>query len=319
MKTPAFWQTNNIISFLFSPLGALYNFATQYRIKNNIPQKVSIPVICLGNLTAGGTGKTPTAISIAELLQNAGKHPSFITRGYHGKNSAVLVDKTIHTPQQVGDEPLLLAHAAPTYVNPDRVISAQTAEANGADCLIMDDGFQNPGLFKDLSFIVVDGGYGFGNYKCIPAGPLREYVNNGFKRAQAVIIIGKDKHNIAQTTDLPVFYGTIFPKAHKFTGQTVVAFAGIGRPQKFYNSLLEENINIIKTFDFPDHHYYTEKELREILDFAKKNNAQAITTSKDFVKIPEHLKPLFSVLEITIAWQDPQGLKDFILSQINQK
>lgn len=319
MKTPAFWQTDNLISRILSPLGALYNFATQRRITRNIPRKVGIPVICLGNLTAGGTGKTPTAISIAELLQTSGKHPSFITRGYHGKASSVLVDTAKHTPRQVGDEPLLLARAAPTYVNPDRFVSAQTAEQNGADCLIMDDGFQNPGLFKDLSFIVIDGGYGFGNYKCIPAGPLREYVHNGIKRAQGVIIIGSDRHNVAQQINLPVFYGTISPQAHNFSGKKVVAFAGIGRPQKFYNSLTEENIEIIKTFDFPDHHYYTEKELKEILDFAQKNNAQAITTSKDFVKIPEHLKHFFNVFEITIKWQDPQSLKDFILSYINQK
>lgn len=319
MRTPAFWQKNNWLSKLLTPLGELYALGTRLRLKSKQPQHVKIPVICIGNLTAGGTGKTPTAISLAMLLQSAGLYPNFLSRGYHGTLQNVHVDSTHHTPQQVGDEPLLLARIAPTFINADRYQGALMAEQNQAECILMDDGFQNPSLYKDLSFIVIDGAAGFGNQKCIPAGPLREHVAEGIKRAQAALIIGEDTYQLASTLPIPCFKGKIIPEYPDLQNNRVVAFAGIGRPQKFYTSLQELGIEIIKTFDFPDHHYYTEDELQELLNFAASQKADIITTTKDFVKIPTAMQDKFKVLEIKMQWENHEELQKFILSHIGIK
>ncbi len=319
MRTPTFWQYNNWIAKLLTPLGELYALATKTRLRLKKSKKIDTPVICIGNLTAGGTGKTPTAISLAFMLQNAGIYPTFISRGYHGSLQNIQVDSIHHTPQQVGDEPLLLAHIAPTFINADRYQAALMAQNNQAECILMDDGFQNPTLYKDLSLLVIDGATGFGNKKCIPAGPLREHIADGLKRAQAALIIGEDEHNIASSLNIPYFKGKIVPETPNLKNNCVVAFAGIGRPQKFYTSLQELGIEIIKTFDFPDHHYYSENELKELIRYAENNQAELITTSKDFVKIPVSLQPAFKVLDIRIQWENPTELQNFILAHLRKK
>ena len=319
MRTPEFWKTNNIISRILTPLGELYALGTKCRLKFKKAQKVDIPVICIGNLTAGGTGKTPTAVSLALMLQNAGLHPHFLSRGYHGTLQNTRVNPTIHTPRQVGDEPLLLAQTAPTFINADRYQGALMAQQNQAQCILMDDGFQNPSLYKDLSFLVIDGNFGFGNKKCIPAGPLREHISDGIKRAQAALIIGDDEYNLSTTLPLPCFKGKIVAQKPDLQSNRVMAFAGIGRPQKFYTSLLEQGIELVKTFDFPDHHFYTEEELQNILTEARAAQVEVITTGKDFVEIPQHLQPQFKVLEIAIQWENPIELQNFILSYLRKK
>ena len=318
MKTPDFWQKNNLISKLLSPLGELYALGTKLRIKYKEPQKVNIPVICIGNLTAGGTGKTPTAISLAMMLQNAGLYPNFVSRGYHGTLQNIQVNSSTHTPQQVGDEPLLLARIAPTFINADRYQGALMAQNCSAECILMDDGFQNPSLYKDLSLLVIDGSTGFGNQKCIPAGPLREHVSDGLKRAHAALIIGDDFYHLKEQLNIPCFSGKIIPEKPTLENNRVIAFAGIGRPQKFYNSLQELGIEIVKTFDFPDHHYYTNDDLQKILHETRIHQAQAITTTKDFVKIPPNLQAHFKVLEIKIQWENPEELQQFILEHIRK-
>ena len=318
MKTPKHWNNINFVSMILYPLGLLYGLATKLRIKYNKSKKVSIPVICIGNLTAGGTGKTPVSISIASILQQQGFNPFFVSRGYGGKLKNIQVDNNKHTAQQCGDEPLLLARQAPVIVNPDRFNGANTAINNGADIIIMDDGFQNPKLCKDLSFLVFDGSFGVGNELCIPAGPLRENINDGIKRAQAIIIIGEDKHNLQKRFNLPCFLANIKPLSQNIDNPNIIAFAGIGNPQKFYNSLKECGFNLLETYDFPDHHYYSETELQNLINLAQQQNALLYTTSKDFVKIPPQLQQHFKVLEISIEWQTPQDLTDFILKQINK-
>lgn len=318
MKTPDFWKSKNLLADILTPLGLIYGLATALRLRFKKSRKVPYPVICIGNLTAGGTGKTPVSVSIAALLQQAGKRPFFVTRGYGGKSRNIFADAKKYNVRETGDEPLLLARQAPTVINPDRATGAELAIKNGADTIIMDDGFQNPGLYKDLSFLVFDGTTGIGNGKCIPAGPLRETFATGIKRAQAIIILGEDKHNLsARITDLPVFRGHIKALPPKIAPQNVIAFAGIGRPQKFYDSLQELGFSIIKTFDFGDHHFYTEDELQNLLHEAHYFNAELFTTAKDFVKIPNKLQKHFNVLEITVEWEDPQSLVDFVLKRIN--
>lgn len=316
MRTPNHWNSLNILSLLLWPAGCLYGLATAWRIRSGKPQKVNAKVICIGNLTAGGTGKTPVAISLASMLQKRGLSPCFVTRGYGGTLQDVLVEPQSHTACQVGDEPLLLARQAPVVVNKDRYQAACKAVNNGADYILMDDGFQNPGLHKDLSLLVVDGGFGLGNGMCIPAGPLREFKQNGLARADAVIIIGEDKFNLADKFHgLPVFKGKVVPVMPIQKTGKVVAFAGIGRPEKFYNSLQEVGFEVIATHDFPDHHFYTDEELKKLIEEAEKKDAQLYTTLKDIVKIPARIWPYFKTLDIAIEWENPDDLCEFLIKQ----
>lgn len=316
MKTPDYWQSDTLISKILAPLSVVYGFLTQLRLKIHKSPKATVPVICIGNITAGGTGKTPVSLAIAKMLINDVYHPFFVTRGYGGKIKNVMVNNKKHSAQEVGDEPLLLSAQAPTVVNPNRYEGAQLAIKEGADLIIMDDGFQNPSLKKDLSFLVFDGNYGIGNGKIIPSGPLRETFENGIKRADALVIMGQDKYGLAKRTKLPTFF------AHLETAQTVIeapniiAFAGIGHPQKFYTTLKEQGFNILKTIDFPDHHFYNKKELEKIVDEAQKLNAEVYTTSKDFVKIPHSLQNQIKVLEVAVVWENPDKLIEFIKSKI---
>ncbi len=314
MKTPTHWQNKNLTAVVLYPLGCLYAFVTWLRLKLNKPQKVKVPVVCIGNLTAGGSGKTPVALSFARILKNNGRKPFFISRGYGGKLQDVCVDKERHTPQDVGDEPLLLAEEAPVVVNSQRFAGAQKAVEQGADIIIMDDGFQNPALYKDKSFLVIDGAFGMGNLWPIPAGPMREFLRFGLKRANAAILLGEDKRNIvSKLGNLPIFKGEITPLRPICDKPHAIAFAGIGRPQKFYQSLEECGVSLVKTVDFPDHHFYSENELLKLIKEAKDLNADLFTTSKDMVKIPTELRQYFKVLEIGIKWQDEDKLKQFLL------
>ncbi len=317
MYTPTHWKNANLLSVLLYPLGCFYGLATALRLAFHKPRKVSVPVICVGNLTAGGTGKTPVSIALAELLQKNGRRPFFVTRGYGGNLQDIQVEPNKHDAAQTGDEPLLLARQAPVIVNRHRFDGAQKAVSLGADAIIMDDGFQNPALHKDISFIVIDGEFGLGNGFCIPAGPLREFVSHGVKRAQAVIIVGPDKHNLAADFKIPVFHARIEPsRPVSKDNPRVIAFAGIGRPQKFYKSLADCGFEILKTFDFPDHHFYKETELLELIAQAKSLKAEIYTTSKDYVKIPASLRGNFKVLEIAVVWNEPDQLTQFITERL---
>ncbi len=319
MKTPDYWLSDSLISKVLAPISFIYGFLTQLRLKLHESPKAEVPVICIGNITAGGTGKTPVSLAIARMLINDIYHPFFVTRGYGGKVKNVIVNNKKHTAQEVGDEPLLLSEKAPTVVNPNRYEGAKLAVKEGADLIIMDDGFQNPSLKKDLSFLVFDGNYGIGNGKIIPSGPLRETFENGIKRADALIILGKDKHHLAKRTKLPTFYAQLETTQTATAKNKVIAFAGIGHPQKFYNTLKEHGFNILKTFDFPDHHFYNKKELEDILAQAQTLNAEVYTTSKDFVKIPHSLKNDIKVLEVAVVWEKPETLLKFIKDKISKK
>lgn len=317
MKTPGYWKNKNIFSSILYPFGCLYNLATRLNIRFHKSQSINKPVICIGNLTAGGTGKTPVAVSIATLLQSLGKKPFFVTRGYGGKLKDIIVNQQIHSATEVGDEPFILSRQAPTVINPDRYQGAKKAVENGADIIVMDDGFQNPGLKKDLSFLVFDGGAGIGNGFGIPAGPMRENLTEGLKRAQAIIIIGEDKHNLKQRfSALPVFEGSVVPCPVVIDNPKAIAFAGIGRPQKFYTSLHEIGFDLKETYDFPDHHHYRIKELKNLIDRAETLGAELYTTAKDFVKIPADLQNRFKVLEIEVKWSDRNALLDFLQNNI---
>lgn len=312
MKTPTFWNKKNLFVYCLLPFSWIYHCVTTLRFKLKKPYKSHLPVICIGNLTAGGTGKTPVSIAIADILKQKGKNPFFISRGYGGKVKNIIIHSYNNCAKEVGDEPLLLSKIAPVAVNPDRAEAAKLAVKSGADILIMDDGFQNPGLYKDISFLVFNGKLGIGNGAVIPAGPLRETFTSGIKRASALIIIGNDETDIAKKTDLPVFFADITAEQPNIKNKNIFAFAGIGYPEKFYNSLKKVGLNVVNTQDFPDHHFYTEKELNKIIETAQKQNLEIFTTSKDFVKIPTNMQKHFNVLNIQINWRDKKSVEDFI-------
>lgn len=315
MRAPEFWhQPESPIAALLAPLGALYDAAGRWRMSLARPVKLARPVICVGNLTAGGAGKTPTALALAAWLHARGRHPHFLTRGYGGEVTGPLrVAPSRHGFREVGDEPLLLATAAPTWLARDRVAGAQAACEAGADLVVMDDGLQNPSLAKDISLVVVDGGYGLGNGRVIPAGPLRETLEHGLARAQAIVLIGEDAFGLGAHLGrrLPVLTARLVPDeaARALAGKRVLAFAGIGRPEKFFASLRELGCTLVSTMDFADHHAYEPEEITRLVEKAKAEGAVPVTTEKDFVRLPVETRGMVSVLRVSLAWRDEDALE----------
>lgn len=324
MRAPDFWHIKGTLtSRLLGPLGRLYAGAGRWRARTTKPLKLPVPVICIGNIIAGGAGKTPVSVAVARQCRALGFTPHFLTRGYGGKLAGpVRVDPLRHSAGEVGDEALLLAATAPTWVSRRRPPGAQAAVADGADVIIMDDGHQNPSLVKDLSLIVVDGAYGFGNGRVIPAGPLREPVEEGLARADGVVILGPDTANIANiAAPLTILRGRLAPgpEAMALAGRKVVAFAGIGRPDKFFETLRAISADVAATHPFPDHHAYQRGEIETIIAQAVGLRALAVTTSKDAVRLPADLRRQVAVLTITVDWDNPAGLDRLLRSVLPEK
>lgn len=319
MRAPKFWAREGWTAKLLAPLSALWRFGLDYRSTGIEAYQAAIPVICVGNVVAGGAGKTPVVIALAQRLTQAGRHPHLLLRGYGGTETGpTLVNPARHTAAQVGDEALLLAPIAPCWVTRERPKGAIAAEREGADVIIMDDGYQNYTLAKDLSVLVVDGTYGFGNGRLIPAGPCREPPERAIARADAIIVIGEDRHHIASWVGCPVLKARMrpTPDSADLKGQKVVAFAGIGRPEKFFATLRDEvEANIVIEEPFADHHPFTVQEIQDVLDEAASQNAIAVTTAKDWVRIPPAFQGRVRVVSITLDWQDPSQL-DHLLAPL---
>ncbi len=313
MKTPVFWYAPaGFLSTLLSPLGWLYGAAGKLLRSLKKPHRFPIPIISVGNIISGGAGKTPTAIALAHLLQKKGLQVHFVTRGYGGALQGPVNVTPLHPPKDVGDEPLLLAHHAPTWVAKNRPLGVQKAIEKGAQLVILDDGHQTAALHKDLSFVVINSLQGFGNGCVIPAGPLRESLTGGLKRADALIGIGQGTH----PRGLPLFEAKTIPQPMSFSLNRVVAFCGLGFPQKFYTTLKELNVSLVATKSFPDHYVYTEADLLALQTLAKAHQAILITTRKDWVKISPSWQKHLHVLDIDIEFNDPDGLCDFIFERI---
>jgi tetraacyldisaccharide 4'-kinase len=252
----------------------------------------------------GGSGKT---ILTRDILGRLPGMPFALTRGYGGRlRGPLLVDPSLHGPADVGDEALLLAATAPTILARDRAAGARLALSSGGTAIVMDDGLQNPSLKKSRSFLVVDGGYGFGNGLLLPAGPLREPVAAAAARCAAAVLIGDDTVNSLGKlpAGLPVLRAKLKPEcATNLVGIPVIAFAGIGRPQKFFDSVRELGANLIAKIEFPDHHNYSNKDLERLRSQASTWNAQLITTEKDFVKLSSELRRTILVVTIRLEWQ----------------
>jgi len=279
------------------------------------PVKLSVPVICIGNLTAGGAGKTPIALYIGELLKEKNIKAFYISRGYGGsQKTPLVVDAHKHSAKKVGDEPLLLAQVLPTVVGKNRVETAKFAVAQGAEMIVMDDGFQNPTLHKDLSLIVVDRRLSFGNEKMLPAGPLREPVKAGLKRADAVVLINPANFIPTCLPDINVLLARSKPAKSmlQLAGKKIVAFCGIAHPQKFYTMLKNAGAEIVEKKSFSDHYDYKASELKKLQAEAKKHDAILVTTSKDAARLPEKLKTEIHIAEMELLFENKQKLEEMI-------
>lgn len=322
MRAPEFWRSDNGIARLLEPFGLAYAAAGAWRIAHAKPERAPMPVICVGNLVAGGAGKTPVALSLTSMLQARGLAVHFLTRGYGGTERGPLqVDPARHVPDDVGDEALLLAMTAPTTVSRDRVAGARACI--GADVIIMDDGHQNPTLTKDISLVVVDGGYGFGNGRILPAGPLREPIRVGLARASAVVVMGKDTAGVANRVprNVPILFAhlTPGPEVEIIRDRKVVAFAGIGQPEKFFSMLRAEGAQVVAKHPFADHYPYAEADVQPILDEAYELGAIPVTTAKDAVRLPNDQRRQMTVLTVTVAWEDESALELVLESVIRSR
>ena len=317
MRAPEFWHNKGgILSFVLSPLGWTYGAITSMRATAKPTWEAPIPVICIGNIVMGGAGKTLVSTDIAERLKAKGQTPHIIMRGYGGgMNAPTKVDLNLHNASDVGDEALLLARTAPTWIGAQRADVAKHATEDGATVLIMDDGFQNPSLAKDLSLLVVDADYGFGNGRVCPAGPLRESIKNAASRAHAVISLGGSLPG--SDINLPTFVGRTEATANAsdIHGKRVVAFAGIGRPEKFFNTLKTAGAKLAETISFPDHHPFSNAEIENVLAKAKTQDSMAITTEKDFVRIPAALRADIISFPVRLRWDQADAFEGFILER----
>lgn len=326
MRAPEFWRREGALPALLSPLGWIYGAVTQTRLAWSRPGASPVPVLCVGNLIAGGAGKTPVALAIGARLIRSGVNVHFLSRGYGGQiPGPVRVDPDHHDARAVGDEALLLAAASPTWVARDRAAGARAAAAQGAGLIIMDDGLQNPGIAKDLSLLVVDGGYGFGNGRVMPAGPLREPVDGGLARTDAVVLIGPDETGVAKRIEaapggaIPILaaHARPGPEAAAIAGKSVLAFAGIARPDKFFDTLRSLGCPIVGAHSFPDHYAYKPEDIERLTREAEAAGALAVTTAKDRVRLPKGSSAAIRVLTIAIEWEDEAAL-DAILRPITR-
>ncbi|ARP99965.1 tetraacyldisaccharide 4'-kinase [Pseudorhodoplanes sinuspersici] len=294
MRDPGFWwHKPGIAAYLLWPISAIYGAITASRMRRQ-GLRADIPVICVGNFTLGGTGKTPTAIAIAKFLAAEGEKPLFLTRGYGGRlHGPIRVDPSQHKAEDVGDEPLLLARQAPVIVSRDRAAGAVLATSLGASVIVMDDGLQNPSLMKNVSIAVADARRGFGNAFVFPAGPLRAPLARQFKYVQAVLMIGQGAGvgqitDAARTNGIPVLRAWLEPSPEALKSlnhRKTYAFAGIGDPEKFFITLVSAGVEAQVEERFPDHHPYSEEDAERILARCKREKLIPVTTEKDLARL----------------------------------
>ncbi|MBN8874865.1 MAG: tetraacyldisaccharide 4'-kinase [Rhodospirillales bacterium] len=319
-RAPGFWQRDGVVPHLLAPLSALVAAATARRVARP-GWHAPVPVLCCGNVTVGGAGKTTLVLDLAARFRAGGVAVHVLLRGYGGRVRGphrVLPDDPA---AEVGDEALLLAAVAPTWVGGDRAASARAAVAAGAELLLLDDGLQNPTLAKDLSLLVIDGGTGFGNGRVLPAGPLREPVAAGAARCGAAVLIGEDRTGALRHLPprLPVLRARLVQDAAVagLRGRRVLAFAGIAHPDKFFTPLAAAGAELVATRAFPDHHSYDAAELDRLLAEADRLAALPVTTPKDAVRLPGPVRARVTVVGVGLAWEDPAA-RDALLAPLLQ-
>jgi tetraacyldisaccharide 4'-kinase len=303
---PSFWSHDGLLARTLSPLSAIGSALTAARIARP-GWHAPVPVICCGNVTVGGAGKTTLVLDLAHRLSGRGVH--ILLRGYGGASRGVHRVATGDPVSLVGDEALLLAQVAPTWTGADRAAGARAAIDAGARILLMDDGLQNPTLVKTGSILVIDGRTGFGNGRVLPAGPLREPVASAAARCQAAVLIGADATQAAQRLPpgLPVLRADLVQDASiaALAGRKVLAFAGIALPDKFFDPLRQAGAALVAARPFPDHHPYTTRELDQLLQYARDQQAIPVTTPKDAVRLPPSVRTQVTVVGVGLEWDEP--------------
>ncbi|WP_281980915.1 tetraacyldisaccharide 4'-kinase [Thalassorhabdomicrobium marinisediminis] len=312
MRAPGFWyRPRSWQAALLAPLGWLYAAATARRVQQAPRHRAGVPVICIGNINAGGTGKTPTAIALAQRLTDWGATVHIVSRGHGGALAGpVRVDPATHRADDVGDEPLMLSAFAAVWVAKDRAAGVRAAEAAGASVILLDDGFQNPAVHKDLSLVVVDAVKGFGNGRAIPAGPLREPAAAGLSRADALLVIGPEKARAAFAPALPEdcvrLDGQLdpLPTGMPWGHLRVLAFAGIGHPEKFFATLRSLGADVVRAEPLDDHQPLTDAILKRLDSDAKAQGLILVTTEKDATRLPDSFRHRVTVLPVRLTIAD---------------
>jgi tetraacyldisaccharide 4'-kinase len=327
MRAPRWWYgEGGLVPVLLSPLGALYAGVTAQRLRRGDPHRAEVPVLCVGNLDAGGSGKTPTVMALLERLAARGVAAHVVSRGHGGRLPGPVRVLPSHGAGQVGDEPLLLSAFAPVWVSRDRAAGVRAAEAAGAELVVLDDGFQNPSVAPDLSLVVVDAARGWGNGRAIPAGPLRESVAAGLRRADLLLSIGDAAAQDAFAARwgdpvgrLPHLRGELrpLPTGMPWDGIRALAFAGIGQPERFFATLRALGTNVVATVPLDDHQSFTPALLQRLEADARRLVAQLVTTEKDAVRLPAAMRARVLTLPVRL-WVEDWGPLDQALDGLLQ-
>lgn len=326
LRSPKFWnEKNNKVSRILEPISKMYYIASKSRLNAVVPEKASVPVVCIGNVVLGGSGKTPTVELVCDILKKNNFNPHILTAGYGGYiKNVVRVDTNLHSYLQVGDEALLSAKVFPTWIGRNRVNSAKAAVLSGADVLVMDDGFQNNSIEKDLKILVIDSKQEFGNECLFPAGPLREPVKSGISRSDVILIIGKTNQDLEDrvksiSKDIPIFRAKMeTTEVPEIENNKVIGFCGLGYPLKFKNTLIECGYELVDFISFSDHHPYTITEIQKLISGARSVGASLVTTMKDFVKIPEIFQKEIKIVKIKLKPEN-EDFEKFIIASLSKE